>query len=237
MRLQMLQMLVGPRYDGVMEILSPEDRVVLWRAAIDAEGASRQALVHAIAKEIFESLGDLDMYADEYAELTVESLSTLDDAGLFASDSLRRCLEGLREPGGGIALLVAKIAGLLREAAGVEHLGVERRIRAVEMASQWREHLIAREAAEPGYLSVADVAARYGVTTQAVYKWLAKGRIQGTRGPGGSWRIPAAQFEADARPATTRGRLDELQRQLVSLHRETELPGEEELGSQMRAED
>jgi excisionase family DNA binding protein len=224
-------------YGGAVEILSPEDRVVLWRAAIDAEGASRLALMHAIAREIFESLGALDMYADEYAQLTVESLGTLDDAGLFASDSLRRCLEELHEPGGGVALLVAKIAGLLREAAGVERLGVQRRVRAVEMASQWREHLITRERAEPGYLSVADVAARYGVSTQAVYKWLAKGRIEGTRGPGGSWRIPAAQFDADARPATTRERLDALQRKLLSLHHESELPGEEELGERMRAED
>lgn len=220
-----------------MEILSPEDRVVLWRAAIDAEGTRRQALVHAIAKEIFESLSELDLYADEYAQLTVESLGTLDDAGLFARDSLRLCLEELHEPSGGISLLVAQIAGLLREAAGVEHLGVSRRIRAMEMASQWREHLIAREPAEQGYVSVADVAARYGVTTQAVYKWLAKRRIEGTRGPGGSWRIPAAQFEVGTRPATTRDRLDALQQQLLSLHREIELPGEEELGEKMRTED
>lgn len=134
----------------------------------------------------------------------------------------------LNEPGGGVALLVAKIAGLLREAAGVERLGVQRRVRAVELASQWREHLITRERAEPGYLSVADVAARYSVSTQAVYKWLAEGRIEGTRGPGGSWRIPAAQFDADARPATTRERLDALQRQLLSLHHASEMPGEEE---------
>lgn len=220
-----------------MDILSPEDRVVLWRAAIDAEGAKRQALVHAIAKEVFDNLGELDMYADEYAQLTLESLGTLDDAGLFGSDSLRRCLEDLHEPGGGMELLVAKIAGLLREAAGVEHLGVQRRIRAIEMASQWREHLITRERAEPGYLSVADVAARYGVTTQAVYKWLAKGRIDGTRGPGGSWRIPAAQFEADTRTPATRERLDALQSQLITLHRDVEVSGEEELGEQMRAED
>ena len=73
----------------------------------------------------------------------------------------------------------------------------------MQMASQWREHLLVREPAEPGYLSVADVAARYGVSTQAVYKWLAKQRIEGTRGPGGSWRIPAAQFQSDTRPATT----------------------------------
>jgi excisionase family DNA binding protein len=219
-----------------MEILSPEDRVVLWRAAIDAEGARRETLVRAIAKEIFESLGALGMYADQYAQLTIESLSILDDAGLFASDSLRRCLEALHEPGGGVELLAAEVAGLLRDAAGVERLGVQRRIHAVEMASQWREHLLVCEPAEPGYLSVADVAARYGVSTQAVYKWLAKQRIEGTRGPGGSWRIPAAQFQSDTRPATTRERLDALQAQLISLHGDSSLPTEEELGGQLRVE-
>ena len=72
-----------------MEILSPEDRVVLWRAAIDADGSRREALMHAIAKEIVSSLGALDLYEDQYAQLTLESLQTLDDAGVFASDSLR----------------------------------------------------------------------------------------------------------------------------------------------------
>lgn len=219
-----------------MEILSPEDRVVLWRAAIDAEGTRRETLVRAIAKEIFESLGVLDLYADRYAQLTIESLSTLDDAGLFASDSLRRCLEALHEPGGGVEMLAAEVAGLLRDAAGIEHLGVQRRIRAVEMASQWREHLLVREPVEPGYLSVADVAARYGVSTQAVYKWLSRQRIEGTRGPGGSWRIPAAQFQSDTRPATTRERLDALQTQLISLRDGSDLPAEEELGGRLRTE-
>lgn len=220
-----------------MDILSPEDRVVLWREAIDAEGARRETLLRVIAKEIFQSLGALDLYADEYAQLTVESLTMLDDAGLFASDSLRRCLETLHESSGGVELLAAEMAGLLREAAGVEHLGVARRVRAVEMAAGWREHLLVREPTEPGYLSVADVAARYGVTTQAVYKWLSKQRIEGTRGPGGSWRIPAVQFESDTRPATTRERLDALQAQLISLHDASDLPSEEVLGEQLRAED
>jgi excisionase family DNA binding protein len=220
-----------------MEILSPEDRVVLWREAVDAEGAARETLIRVIAKEIFESLGALNLYADEYARLTVESLTTLDHAGLFASDSLRRCLEALHEPDGGVELLVAEIAGLLRDASGVEDLDVARRIRAVEMAAQWREHLLTRDPVEAGYLSVADVAARYGVSTQAVYKWLAKGRIEGTRGPGGSWRIPAAQFDADTRPAAARERLDALQAQLIALHEGSEPPSEEELAGQLRAPD
>ena len=207
-----------------MEILSPEDRVVLWRAAIEADGSRREALVHAIAKEVVDSLGALDLYEDQYAQLTLESLGTLDDAGLFASDSLRRCLENLHEPGGGADLIAAELAGLLRAAADVEHLGVERRVRAVEMASRWREHVRGRRRQEPAYLSVGDVAARFGVTTQAVYKWLQKQRIEGTRGPGGSWRIPAAQFERDTRPASSRERLDSLQAGLISLHGHSDLP-------------
>jgi excisionase family DNA binding protein len=220
-----------------MEILSPEDRVVLWRAAIDADGSRREALMHAIAKEIVDSLGALDLYEDQYAQLTLESLQTLDDAGLFASDSLRKCLETLHEPGGGVDLLAAEFAGLLRAAADVEHLGVERRVRAVETASQWREHVLARQRPEPAYLSVGDVAARFGVTTQAVYKWLQRQRIEGTRGPGGSWRIPAAQFEHDTRPASSRESLDSLQAGLIRLHGDSDLPSETDLTEQMRAED
>jgi excisionase family DNA binding protein len=218
-----------------MEILSPEDRVVLWRAAIEANGSRREALMHAIAKEVIDSLSALDLYEDQYAQLTLESLETLDDAGLFASDSLRRSLENLHEPGGGADLLAAELAGLLRAAADVEHLGVERRVRAVEMASQWREHVLGRRRPEPTYLSVGDVSARFGVTTQAVYKWLQKQRIEGTRGPGGSWRIPAAQFGRDTRPASTRERLDSLQAELIRLHGGSDLPSETDLAEQMRA--
>jgi excisionase family DNA binding protein len=107
-------------------------------------------------------------------------------------------------------------------------------VRAMEMASEWREHVIGRRRPEPEYVSVGDVAARYGVTTQAVYKWLRDERIEATRGPGGSWRIPAAQFERDTRPATSRRQLDELKRHLVTVHEGQELPSEDELTAGMR---
>jgi excisionase family DNA binding protein len=217
-----------------MEILSPEDRVVLWRSAIDAEGPTRQALLHVIAKEIMESLSVLDLYGDEYAKLTLESLQTLDDAGLVADDGLRRCIETLHEREGGVDLLAAEISGLLRDAAGVEHLGAERRVHAMGMASDWREHMLGRRRTEPEYVSVGDVAARYGVTTQAVYKWLRDERIEATRGPGGSWRIPAAQFERDERSATSRRKLDDLKKHLVTVHEGHEMPTEDELTSSMR---
>jgi excisionase family DNA binding protein len=222
---------------GAMEILSPEDRVVLWRSTVDAEGSQREALLHVIAKEVVESLGALELYADSYAKLTLDSLQILDDTGLFARDSVRRCLEALHEPEGGVDLLAGEFAGLLREAAGVEHLGADRRVCAVEMASEWREHVLGRQRPEPQYVSVGDVAARFGVTTQAVYKWLKDDRIEATRGPGGSWRIPAAQFDRDTRPATSRRSLDELKQHLVRVHDGQELPTEEELAARMRDED
>lgn len=48
-------------------------------------------------------------------------------------------------------------------------------------------------------LSVADVAAHFGVTPQAVYKWCEAGKIEFERTPGGGYRIPGAQpFEDDS---------------------------------------
>jgi excisionase family DNA binding protein len=215
-----------------MEILSPEDRVVLWRSVIDAEGQKRETLLHVIAKEIIESLSALDLYSEDYERLTIDSLQTLDDAGLFARDSVRQCLELIHEPEGGVDLLAAEVAGLLREAAGIEHLDADRRVRSVEMAAEWREHVLGRQQSEPELLSVGDVAARFGVTTQAVYKWLKNERIEAMRSPGGSWRVPAAQFDRDDRPATSRERLDRLQAQLIRLHKDTETASEVELGCQ-----
>jgi excisionase family DNA binding protein len=217
-----------------MEILSPEDRVILWRSTVDAEGRQREAFLHAVAKEVAVSLSALDLHSDDHAELVVESLQTLDDAGLFASDGVRRSLETLHEPEGGADLLAAELAGLLRDAAGVEHLGVDRRVRAVEMASEWREYVQGRQRPEPQYISVGDVGARFGVTTQAVYKWLKDQRIEATRGPGGSWRIPAAQFDRDTRPSAGRKPLDDLRKHLVRVHEEQELPSEEQLSAKMR---
>lgn len=218
-----------------MEILSPEDRVILWRSTVDAEGRQREAFLRAIARDVTDSLGALGLHGDAYAELVIDSLQTLDDAGLFASEALRRSLETLHEPDGGVEILAAELSGLLREASGVVHLGADRRVRAVELAAAWREHVLERRRPEPQYVSVGDVAARFGVTTQAVYKWLRDERIEATRGPGGSWRIPAAQFDKDKRPSTSLEALDALRKHLIHVHEDEDLPGEEELAASMRS--
>jgi excisionase family DNA binding protein len=217
-----------------MDILSPEDRVILWRSTVDAAGSQREALLHAIAREVVDSLSSLNLYGSEYGELVKESLGLLDDAQVFASDEMRISLETLHEPAGGADHLAATIAGLLRDASGVTHLDADRRVRAIDLASAWREHVLDRPRAEPDYISVGDVAARYGVTTQAVYKWLKDGRIEATRGPGGSWRIPRTQFDEDSRPAAGRERLDALRQHLIRVHAGETQPSEDELGAAMR---
>jgi len=45
-----------------------------------------------------------------------------------------------------------------------------------------------------GYVSAAEVAAHFGVSAKAVYRWMASGRIRAEKRPGGSYRIPAEQF-------------------------------------------
>lgn len=219
-----------------MEILSPEDRIVLWRATADATGDQRRALLHVLAQDLFDALSVLDLSGAEYALLTVTSFETVDAAGLFARDTLRRAFEELHEDSGGPEAVAAEIAGLLREAAGVASLDVDQRVRAVEMASEWREHVVNRQRPEPAVLSVGDVAARFGVTTQAVYKWLQKRRIEATRGPGGSWRIPAAQFEHDRRRAASREELDALQAHLTRLHGDVSSDEASRLAERMRDE-
>jgi excisionase family DNA binding protein len=47
---------------------------------------------------------------------------------------------------------------------------------------------------QSGYVRAADVAAHFGVSVKAVYRWMAEGRIRAERRPGGSYRIPAEQF-------------------------------------------
>jgi excisionase family DNA binding protein len=42
--------------------------------------------------------------------------------------------------------------------------------------------------AQPEWLTATQVAARYGVTPQAVYKWIRAGRVRAEQTPGGSWR-------------------------------------------------
>lgn len=57
------------------------------------------------------------------------------------------------------------------------------------------ELTIQAERLEGEYLTTAEVARRFRVSQQQVRRWCESGRIQAERTPGGTWRIPAAQFQ------------------------------------------
>lgn len=57
------------------------------------------------------------------------------------------------------------------------------------------ELTIRAERHDEEYLTTAEVARRFRVSQQQVRRWCESGRIQADRTPGGTWRIPAVQFQ------------------------------------------
>ena len=104
------------------------------------------------------------------------------------------------------------LAGYLGYAAEIDRLGVDARVKAVRLAGVWQGHMLERPRDET-WLTAPQVAARYGVTPQAVYKWIKEGRVSAEQTPGGSWRLPAEQFERAT--GLDRGRTVELKARLV----------------------
>lgn len=52
----------------------------------------------------------------------------------------------------------------------MERLGIDTRLKALRLAGAWQRHVDDRAQAQPEWLTAGQVAARYGVTPQAVYK-------------------------------------------------------------------
>ena len=194
--------------------------------------------VRGLALATFEALGSaLDLYSREYAQVCVDSFDVLDAAGLIARGALRRPFEDVDEQPATARRLADALAAHLREAALIERLEEPRRDRAMELAELWWH--AAEETARPGVeddgmesISVAEVAAKYDVTVQAVYKWIAKGAIEFRQTPGGSYRIPVAQFARSARFDRQRAR--RLQYELAKDRGATDAPGPAEVVERMR---
>ena len=51
-----------------------------------------------------------------------------------------------------------------------------------------------RPVASQSYYKTAEVAAAFQVSDRMVRRWCEQGKIEATQTPGGTWRIPAAQF-------------------------------------------
>lgn len=82
------------------------------------------------------------------------------------------------------------------------------RSRSTRLAERWREAAVENVAGtveDDGevYVTVAEVAAVYDVTPQAVYKWIHKGIVEAHTRPGGSYQIPVAALVADDRRASS----------------------------------
>jgi len=116
------------------------------------------------------------------------------------------------------------------QTADVERLGVDRRLEAMRLAGVWRGHVLERAGQEPEWLTASQVAARYGVTPQAVYKWIKAGRVQAEQTPGGSWRLPADQF---SRGRVELAQLAELQAKLLEHRGDAPALSNEEIADEI----
>ena len=214
-----------------MSILSPSDRAVLWRTVLTSGPEEREPLLRVLATEILGSVGRrLDLY-DGYEDEVVETVSLLDASGLLGRDDLRESFEDADEDNDHAQSFVALLATHLSHAADIERLGLDERVKALRLAEGWQSHLLDRPQAHPESLTAPQVAARYGVTPQAVYKWIRAGRVRAEQTPGGSWRLPADQFER-ARRSDGR-RMLELKTRLAERARDAPPLSDEELADEI----
>jgi excisionase family DNA binding protein len=178
-----------------MSILSPTDRAVLWRVAVASGPDERPSLLKILAAEILASVGRcLDLYGG-YEDEVIETVEILDRSALLGRDDLREAFEDADESDDRAQAFAALLISHLNAAADIERLGVDTRLKALRLAGAWQQHIHDRSQSEAEWLTAAQVAANYGVTPQAVYKWISAGRVKAEQTPGGSWRLPAEQFK------------------------------------------
>jgi excisionase family DNA binding protein len=198
-----------------MSILSPSDRAVLWRTVTTSGPDDRGPLLRVLAREVLDSVGSrLNMYVGHEDDV-VATIALLDEAGLLGRDDLREAFEEAGENHEHAEAMAALLAAHLGHAADIERLGVDTRLKALRLATAWQQHVSEHAPAKPEWLTAAQVAARYGVTPQAVYKWIRSERVQAEQTPGGSWRLPASQFERGRRLEP--GRITALKSKLLSI--------------------
>jgi excisionase family DNA binding protein len=201
-----------------MLLLSPEDRAALWHQAITSDRDSRDGMLRVLAKEIQDLVsGEFALY--DFDDELERSVQLLDASGFLGRDDLRRAFEGIGEEtddSDSAAHFALTLAGYLELTADLERLAVEERLAALELARAWRDAVAARESTTEMW-TVAHVAHHFDVTPQAVYKWCQAGKIEFERTPGGSYRIPAAQFDLERGHATRQAR-DELKRHLLERY-------------------
>ena len=221
-----------------MLILSPADRAALWHQTITSDTEDRPGMLRVLAKEMQDLVaGELELYSgwEEHFEAT---LRLLDAMGLIGRDDLRRSFEVLNVDEEGAVSpeeFVLRLAGALEEGVAFPHVDGESRQQALVLADAWRELVRTEELEQspPEWATVAEVAAHFGVTPQAVYKWCEAGKVSFERTPGGSYRIPVEQFDWDRGKATQGARREIATRLAVKLAG-TPVIGEEDVAEAVR---
>jgi excisionase family DNA binding protein len=187
-------------------------------------------MLRVLAAEVLESVGRrLDLYGT-YEDEVVETIVLLDASALLGRDDLREAFEEGDEDDAHAHVFAALAATHLAAAADMERLGADTRVRAARLSAAWQNHVLERPRSDAAWLTPAAVAARYGVTPQAVYKWIKAGRVRAEQTPGGSWRLPAEQFERGRADAQ---RLAALKAKLVAQAGDAPAVSDEELGDEI----
>jgi excisionase family DNA binding protein len=185
-----------------MHITSPEDRAIAWRQALSRRGEERETALRYLSRDILEELrAPLSLYHEGEEEF-VETILLLDRHDAFLDQDMLTAYQSIgvtddEAPARALMLIAARLGTL----AADEETGPETRARVLELGETWRDHVLSTGSDSPEYLTVAEVAARFGVSPAAVYKWGHAGKIEWEETPGGSYRIPAGQFQSsqDAR--------------------------------------
>jgi excisionase family DNA binding protein len=194
-----------------MPIFNSQDRAQAWHAAAAASenDDDRDFKLHVLASAAFQiTASKLRLATDAYADALVTTFDLLDATRLIDHNELRQTFEAIDDDDGP-ATARTFLAVLSRELmnAAVEPRADEEQIPdLLELGQLWRQAATA-DAATPSaddaevYLSVADVAAKYSVTRQAVYKWIHNGLLGARSRPGGSYQIPESALTRLNRPA------------------------------------
>lgn len=175
-----------------MLITGPEDRAIEWRETAAHRGEERERRLRYLASNILVELrGPFDLYHGHEDEF-LETILLLDRFGRLLDQDLLTAYQGIAIEDDAAPRFFASITARLGELAADEGIDSDEGSRAAELELRWREAIADKET--DSMLTVAEVAARFGVRPQAVYKWIHSGKIFYEESPGGSYRVPAAQF-------------------------------------------
>lgn len=176
------------------KLIGSGDRERMWREALDARTEERRGRIAILGVFVLAEIGGVvDLYNGHDDEFQ-RTFALLDSAGLLAgllepylsvqSGETNRLIEE-----DFLALVTARLARIARNPDAPDDAG--------ELFRFWRNRLYDRQAREPDSLTIAETAALFGISPQAVYKWIERGKVEAFEGPDGRKRIHSASLRTD----------------------------------------